>query len=40
LTNFEEFAVYDCRVRPAQADKASVARILYLTFDQYYPGME
>ena len=28
LTDFEEFAVYDCRVKPDQKDKASVARIL------------
>ncbi|MFH0800726.1 MAG: DNA methyltransferase [Pseudomonadota bacterium] len=35
LTDFEEFAVYDCRSRPAKGDKASVARIRYLTFDQY-----
>jgi hypothetical protein len=37
LTDFEEFAVYDCRVRPAQTDKASTARVLYLRYDQY-PG--
>jgi hypothetical protein len=30
LTNFKEFAVYDSRVKPAQTDKASTARILYL----------
>jgi len=35
LTDFEEFAVYDCRRRPKPADKASVGRITYLTFDQY-----
>ena len=35
LTDFEEFAVYDCRVKPEKLDKASTARILYLTFDQY-----
>ena len=35
LTNFEEFAVYDCRVKPAQTDKASAARILYLRCDEY-----
>ncbi len=35
LTSFREFAVYDCRVRPKATDKASVARILYLTFDEY-----
>ncbi|MBK9118673.1 MAG: N-6 DNA methylase [Phycisphaerales bacterium] len=35
LTDFEEFAVYDCRVKPSHTDKPSVARILYLTYDQY-----
>src|SRR5213078_1954320 len=35
LTDFEEFAVYDCRVEPRLDDKASVARILYLNFREY-----
>ena len=35
LTDFEEFAVYDCRVKPAAGDKASVARILYVPYDEY-----
>ena len=35
LTDFEEFAVYDCRVRPKDSDKASIARIHYFTFEQY-----
>lgn len=35
LTDFEELAVYDCRVRPDRADKASVARIAYYTFLDY-----
>ena len=35
LTNFEEFAVYDCRIKPDKADKASTARILYLTVQEY-----
>ncbi len=35
LTDFEEFAVYDCRVKPAQSDKAAAARIRYLTFNDY-----
>jgi len=35
LTDFEEFAVYDCRQRPKPTDKVSVGRIMYLTFDQY-----
>ena len=35
LTNFAEFAVYDCRVRPEKSDSPSTARTLYVTFDQY-----
>ncbi len=35
LTDFEEFAVYDCRIKPAHTDKASVARILYLRYEDY-----
>ncbi|MBU2602574.1 MAG: N-6 DNA methylase [Actinobacteria bacterium] len=35
LTDFEEFAVYDCRVKPQKQDKASVARILYLNSREY-----
>jgi hypothetical protein len=35
LTDFEEFAVYDCRQRPKPTDKASVGRVMYYTFDQY-----
>jgi len=35
LTDFEEFAVYDCRVKPDQGDKPATARLLYITFDQY-----
>jgi hypothetical protein len=40
LTDFEEFAVYDCRVRPHADDKASVARTIYLTFDEYVGAWE
>lgn len=35
VTDFEEFAVYDCTKKPNQNDKASVARIKYLTFREY-----
>jgi hypothetical protein len=35
LTDFEEFAVYDCRNRPKQTDRASVGRIIYLTYKDY-----
>jgi len=34
LTSFEEFAVYDTRIRPRKEDGANVARILYTSFDQ------
>src|SRR5256885_3933781 len=40
LTDFEEFAVYDCRIEPKLSDKASVARILYLDFREYVPEWE
>ena len=29
LTDFEEFAVYDCRVKPVATDKASTARTIF-----------
>ena len=35
LTDFEEFAVYDTRIKPGKDDKAGAARIFYCTFDQY-----
>jgi predicted type IV restriction endonuclease/tRNA1(Val) A37 N6-methylase TrmN6 len=35
LTDFEEFSVYDCTTKPTEKDKASVARVMYFTFDQY-----
>ncbi len=35
LTDFEEFAVYDCRQRPHPTDKAGLGRVMYLTFEQY-----
>ncbi len=35
LTDFEEFAVYDCRIKPDKADKASTARIKYFTYTHY-----
>ncbi|MBI4717268.1 MAG: N-6 DNA methylase [Planctomycetes bacterium] len=35
VTDFEEFAVYDCRVRPKPEDKPSTARILYLRHADY-----
>ncbi len=35
LTDFEELAVYDCRVRPVKTDKPSKARVMYLRYEQY-----
>jgi hypothetical protein len=35
LTDFEEFAVYDCRQRPKPNDPAATARILYVRFTEY-----
>ena len=35
LTDFEEFAVYECLTRPRSNDKASVGRTLYLTYKDY-----
>lgn len=35
ITDFEEFAIYDCTKRPKPDDKASVARIKYVTFREY-----
>ncbi len=35
VTDFEEFAIYDCTKKPLITDKASVSRIQYLTFQDY-----
>lgn len=35
ITDFEEFGIYDCTKKPNPTDKASVARIKYLTFKDY-----
>lgn len=40
ITDFEEFAVYDCLKKPNPTDKASVARIKYLTFRDYFTEFE
>ena len=40
LTDFEEFAVYDCRIRPVKTDKASTARIIYLKYTEYVERWE
>lgn len=40
LTDFEELAVYDTRIRPEENDKASVARVLYFRHEEYEPRAE
>ena len=40
LTDFEEFAIYDTRIKPDKNDKASVARIFYCTYDEYEKNFE
>ena len=35
LTDFEEFAVYDCTKKPMPGDSASTARIAYFTYKEY-----
>jgi len=35
LTDFEEFAIYDCNKKPNATDKPSVARIKYITYKDY-----
>ena len=35
VTDFEEFAIYDCTKKPNIKDKATLGRIKYLTFSEY-----
>ncbi len=35
LMNFEEFVVYDCRIKPDQNDRPATARILFFSFRDY-----
>jgi len=35
LTDFEEFAIYDCTKKPMPGDTASTARIAYFTYKEY-----
>jgi len=35
LSDFEEFAVYDCRFKPDKKDSAAVGRILYIHYTEY-----
>lgn len=40
VTDFEEFAVYDCTKKPLPSDKTSVARIKYINFKDYLNEFE
>ncbi len=40
LTDFEEFAIYDTRIKPIKNDKASRARIFYCNFEEYEKNFE
>jgi adenine-specific DNA-methyltransferase len=40
LTDFEEFAIYDTRIKPDKSDKSSVARVFYCSFDKYQENFE
>ncbi len=40
ITDFEEFAIYNCTKKPLATDKAYVARIKYLTFNDYLNEFE
>lgn len=35
VTDFEEFAIYDCRQKPDKSDKANQSRLFYCTFRDY-----
>ncbi len=35
LTDFEEFIVYDCRLKPTITDKPAIGRMLYFTYQEY-----
>ncbi len=40
LTNFKEFAVYDCRIEPTGDDPPGIARELYMTYEEYLNNWE
>ena len=40
LTDFEEFIVYDTRIKPSISDKPHVGRMLYFTFEDYIEQWE
>ena len=40
LTNFEDLAVYDCRMKPEKTDKASHSRVFLLKYNDYQDRWE
>ncbi len=40
LTDFEETAIYDCRLRPKPSDKSSIGRVRFYTYTQYLDSFE
>lgn len=40
LTDFEEFSIYDTRIKPNKNDKASVGRIFYCSYDEYIKNLD
>ena len=40
LTDFEEMAIYDCRLRPKPNDKPSIGRVRFYTYNQYIDSFE
>lgn len=40
LSDFEEFAIYDTRVKPSPNDSTATARIFYCTYDEYLDNWE
>jgi type I restriction-modification system DNA methylase subunit len=40
LTDFEQIAIYDCRLRPKLTDKPSIGRVRFYTYDRYLDSFE
>jgi type I restriction-modification system DNA methylase subunit len=40
LTDFEEMAIYDCRLRPKPTDKSSIGRVRFFTYNQYLDSFD
>ena len=40
VTDFEEFAIYDCSKKPNLKDKTAIGRIKYLTFNEYLTSFD